>query len=550
MSNSSATLLVTATAVANVGGSISEISLLDDTALVEAGRAYAALQRAAQPYGAWIAGEIARRSSREHGFDGLAKREGFIDAAALVQSISGSSRTEAVKLVRVGQLIGASSGADAHGEVGDGAAAADGAADGGLDSPTGAGVAGLNDSRWQRPITNALAEGRLSVDAADAITRGLGPVDDGVSTDELQAAATILVGEAETMNVDRLHRAARRFRDDYDAAGIARREKERRDLQYFAARRRNDGMVVGSFAFADEDGALLLSVYDEATHPRRGGPRFVSARELERAQKIVSDHRTPGQIAAAAVIALLQIGVDADPNTILGARRPSVRVTVTEHSLREHHGNGRVEGMDDPVSLETVERHLCSTGIIGIAFDDDGQCVNVGRDSRLFTQRQRIAMAVRDGGCLVEDCDRPPSWCEAHHIDYWARDSGQTNIADGVLLCRHHHMEIHNNKWVIQRFDGKYHLIPPKGVTTAQRPRPMRSNSGALHDLERERREGRHREPLSGDGAAEPLSGDGATEPRRVLAETRRVLAETPISRHKVAPAHSSAGRAGVRLGP
>ena len=516
MSNPSATLLVTATAVANVGGSIGEISLLDDTALVEAGRAYAALQRAAQPYGAWIAGEIARRSSHEHGFDGLAKREGFIDAAALVQSISGSTRTEAAKLVRVGQLIGASSGA---------------------------GVAGLNDARWQHPITNALAEGRLSIDAADAITRGLGPAADGVSTDELQAAATILVGEAETVNVDRLHRAARRFRDDCDAAGIARREKERRDLQYFSARRRNDGMVVGSFAFADEDGALLLSIYDEATHPRRGGPRFVSARELERARKIVSDHRTPGQIAAAAVVALLQIGVDADPNTILGARRPSVRVTVTERSLREHRGNGRVEGMDDAVSLETVERHLCSTGIIGIAFDDDGQCVNVGRDSRLFNQKQRIAMAVRDGGCLVEDCDRPPSWCEAHHIDYWARDSGQTNIADGVLLCRHHHMEIHNNKWVIQRFDGKYHLIPPKGVTTAERLRPMRSNSGALHDLERERREERHRAPLSGDGATEPLSGDGA-------AETRRVLAETPISRHKVAPAHSSAGRASARLGP
>src|SRR5690606_12692367 len=111
---------------------------------------------------------------------------------------------------------------------------------------------------------------------------------------------------------------------------------------------------------------------------------------------------------------------------VFGTRRPAVRVLVTDRSLRENAGFGRIEAQADPISIETVQRYACDAGVIPIAFDDDGQCLNVGREQRLFTAKQRVALATRDGGCLWPDCPRPAAWTEAHHINQWHRDHGRT----------------------------------------------------------------------------------------------------------------------------
>lgn len=93
-------------------------------------------------------------------------------------------------------------------------------------------------------------------------------------------------------------------------------------------------------------------------------------------------------------------------------------------------------------------------------FDSRGQAVDMGREQRLFTRAQRVALAARDGGCRIPGCDRPPSWCEAHHIVEWSR-GGRTDLRDGILLCRHHHLLVHDNGWRIERDHDRYHLIPP-----------------------------------------------------------------------------------------
>lgn len=80
---------------------------------------------------------------------------------------------------------------------------------------------------------------------------------------------------------------------------------------------------------------------------------------------------------------------------------------------------------------------------------DGRRVIDVGRSSRLFTRRQRVALAARDGGCRFEGCDRPPSWTEAHHIEWWSR-GGATSIDNGILLCRHHHLLVHDHGWNIR----------------------------------------------------------------------------------------------------
>ncbi|HAM26648.1 MAG TPA: HNH endonuclease, partial [Microbacteriaceae bacterium] len=150
---------------------------------------------------------------------------------------------------------------------------------------------------------------------------------------------------------------------------------------------------------------------------------------MKAAEELLADPRTREQIAADGLVGLIRLAVDADPTVMHGSRRPAVRVLVTSAHLSARAGHGRLEGHTDPVPITTIDRHVCDTGTIALGFDDDGQCVNVGRNQRLFTERQRIGMAARDGGCMAPGCDRPPAWCEAHHINQWARDHGHTNIA-------------------------------------------------------------------------------------------------------------------------
>jgi len=144
---------------------------------------------------------------------------------------------------------------------------------------------------------------------------------------------------------------------------------------------------------------------------------------------------------------------------------------------------GWIEGTMDPVSIESIQRALCETGHIPILFDDDGTCLNVGRELRLFTAKQRLALTIRDAGCMFSGCDRPPSWCEAHHVRHWHRDRGPTDLADGILLCRRHHLMIHNNHWEITRVGSSYWLRPPENIDPAQTRIRLTSNAPAIRAL-------------------------------------------------------------------
>jgi hypothetical protein len=69
-------------------------------------------------------------------------------------------------------------------------------------------------------------------------------------------------------------------------------------------------------------------------------------------------------------------------------------------------------------------------------------------------------MVLRDQGCRADGCDRPPSWTEAHHhTKPWA-EGGTTNLADGILLCGHHHRLAHHPDYTTERLpngDLRYH---------------------------------------------------------------------------------------------
>ncbi|WP_256041611.1 HNH endonuclease signature motif containing protein [Cryobacterium sp. SO1] len=144
-------------------------------------------------------------------------------------------------------------------------------------------------------------------------------------------------------------------------------------------------------------------------------------------------------------------------------------------------GHGYIEGNTAPISPETIERLICDSGTINITFDQLDRPLDVGHEQRLFNRAQRRALAARDGGCRWPGCDRPPAFTEAHHIQHWQRDNGRTDINQGILLCRAHHLLLHNQRWQVFEDDGRYWLRPPATIDPGQaliempsrtRPRP------------------------------------------------------------------------------
>ena len=71
-----------------------------------------------------------------------------------------------------------------------------------------------------------------------------------------------------------------------------------------------------------------------------------------------------------------------------------------------------------------------------------------GRAARLFSRAQRLALGERDGGCA--SCGQNIAYVEAHHIAWWERDTGPTDLSNGVLLCSFCHHMIHRDGWKIR----------------------------------------------------------------------------------------------------
>lgn len=389
-----------------------------------------------------VSAELARRSAREFGYAGLAQKDGLRSAERLIEKLAGVTPGEARAMVRVGELLDSSSPA------------------------LGA-------------VASAVESGDLSLMAADAIRSGLGEPSDSVSVAEIADAAERMVDVAKQLPVAKVAAQARALRDSLDEAGVAEREELLRSRRYLRLTSQADGMTRVSGLLDPESAAIVTGAFDQVTSPRRGGPRFVDPTEVERARRIVDDPRTNEQLLADAFVEMVRIAGEADPGTVFAQRRPAVTIHVELADLETGVGAARLEGQTSAVSVDTARRNACASGAVPILFDGP-DVLNLGRTQRLFTDRQRMALAARDGGCRFPECDRPPSWCEAHHIDEWVRDNGRTDVAAGVLLCRFHHLLVHNAGWKIRKTTTGFRAEPPpdRGGAAldmpAHHPRPRR----------------------------------------------------------------------------
>lgn len=421
------------------------------------------------------AAEVARRSDRALGYGGLAQRKGHRNVTSLVQKITGQSRGDVTRAVETGQD---------------------------LSSPTGS-VEGATEAAipatpvWLTLLRTALSSGQIGATQFRAIRVGLGepPIDRYPDIDPeflagaWASATSILLEESETLPVEDLRAAARIARDRLDPIGVTLRFEERFEARSFRSWIDEAGQHHARIAFDDEAAAWVHTILRAALRPRRG-PRFVDG-EATRANAdtadVAADPRSNEQLQYDTLIAVLRTGAAADPAQAFGDRQPGVRVIVEATAIIPGQdgstrvtGVGHLEDTGQALPGGAIEKYLCDAGVIPVTLDGDGRPLDVGRERRLFTRKQRIAIAARDGGCLWPACTAPASEAEYHHLNHWWEHHGRTDTDDGVPLCRNCHLRLHNQGWRITRQRDQrtgadtYWLHPPADPRTGERGAPTR----------------------------------------------------------------------------
>jgi 5-methylcytosine-specific restriction protein A len=182
--------------------------------------------------------------------------------------------------------------------------------------------------------------------------------------------------------------------------------------------------------------------------------------------------RSVVQMQADALVRLCEHALGCD-RTDLPLHGATVVVRINYDDLVNETAFGTIDCVTAPVSVDTARRMAAGGQIISCVLGGDSQILDWGRTKRLFTPTQRLVLVERDGGCAM--CGAPPGHTKVHHIRWWARDAGPTDLTNGVLLCESCHHRIHDNQWDI-RIDGvgvkaRVWFIPPPHVDPARTPR-------------------------------------------------------------------------------
>jgi len=253
---------------------------------------------------------------------------------------------------------------------------------------------------------------------------------------------TVLLDAAATVEVQDFPKVMRRW------ATLADDELARRDAA-FAFDRRGftlaptiGGSVLGGFL--DPEASVAVTETLDAMQPLEGS----------------ADSRSVAQRRADALVLLCERargGELPDSRPIAGAEVMLSHDVFAGHALANLDSlQCEIEGFG-PIPRVTAERLLCDCAL-GRVVKGRSQLLDLGRRTRTVPDRLRRAIVLRDEHCQFPGCRAPASWCDAHHLIWWTH-GGDTSLENCVLLCRRHHVAVHEGGWKLAR--------GPDGLTLA-----------------------------------------------------------------------------------
>jgi hypothetical protein len=314
-------------------------------------------------------------------------------------------------------------------------------------------------AEFRRDLAAAVREGRVGVEVAALLSEALAGLPDVEKTRDLFAKTLAKAPGLPLHQVRKLVWQAQAFSDP---CAWEEREERQHEARAVSIRDDADGMVTLTARLTPLGAAPVRAVLDAgvrwAMQQRRDDPE--------------SDTRTPWQMRADILVDLCRHALDCTQAT--SGVKTTVVVRMSRADLESGLGVGAVDGMPQPVSVGALRRAAADAEVVPAVLGGASEVLDWGRSRRLFTPEQRLALVERDGGCAW--CNAPPSWCEAHHVRWWGRDAGPTDLSNGVLLCARCHHRLHRDGWEIEVRGGvgpesAVRFVPPAGVDATRTPR-------------------------------------------------------------------------------
>ena len=279
-----------------------------------------------------------------------------------------------------------------------------------------------------------------------------------------EAAEAALVGLATQVTLETLIRGVREAEARLDADGVEPREEQLRRERSLTMREDDHGMVHLHARLDPESAAPVKAAIEALVSDilRRREP------DSSQAGPVLDDHRTIPQLQADA-LALLARHTLGCTHTLTPLVKTTVVVRLNLETLVDGIGHASIDGIDQPVSAATARRMAADAELIPAVLGGESLPLDLGRAARFFTRAQRLALAERDGGCA--SCGQNIGYVEAHHINWWERDTGPTDLLNGVMLCSYCHHQMHREDWTIRATASEVWFIPPPHIDPQRTPR-------------------------------------------------------------------------------
>lgn len=184
------------------------------------------------------------------------------------------------------------------------------------------------------------------------------------------------------------------------------------------------------------------------------------------------DNRTPPQRRADALGEICRQWLDLAERPSVAGERPHVTVTVESAALQGASAGTSELDHVGPTRPEVARQLACDASIRRVVMAGRSEPLDVGRRTPVVSPAMRRAVIVRDRHCRFPGCDRPHTWCDAHHVVHWA-DGGPTALPNLVLLCRRHHRMVHQPRgFRLELQDGRPLFKRPNGSVLEDRAPP------------------------------------------------------------------------------
>lgn len=314
----------------------------------------------------------------------------------------------------------------------------------------------------------ALGHGSVSSEHAHVIAGAMAQLPEHLTADQRATVETALVAQAEQLDPARLRKVARRSLealptappqqvDAHEDRVVASEEDAARARTRLTWHDNRDGTTSGHFTVPTFAASILVKAVQQVASPRRFALRAAkeakdaAARDghgmvaSERAAKVWDAFReTEGDWAQRYGTAFVELLEHLPTDRLTGKVAATVVVTMDHETLADA-TREKVARTDsgDVMSAGEARRVACNAGIVPAVLGGRALPLDLGRQERLFTEHQRVALATVYDECAAEGCDRPIAWTELHHEDPWA-SGGATDLAKAVPLCGQHHRLVHS----------------------------------------------------------------------------------------------------------